>query len=462
MNSDMVDKQHLFAQMIRTFESAGMPYCILAGYDKFPQQIDSDIDFMVAPAWNDCLPELIAAIAETTGARLIQHLQHETTAGYFVLARLDGDSITYLHPDSSSDYRRSGRLWLQARTVLENRRRHAHGFWIPSSADAFSYYLIKKLDKQSLNAEQAMELATRYAEDPQACRDSLAALLPQEDALLLEKALTGSRDFSTVPWSIVSRQLPHLRQSLHQKAATIPWRERVNDWVAESRRLWRRWRQPTGLRIVFLGPDGSGKSTVIAALSKQLEQAFRRVEYRHLRPGGLPTTTSKGTVTNPHAKPLRGRLGSIAKLLHFWSSYQIGGLFWLYPRYIRSTLVVFDRYYQDLLADPARYRYGASLALARKLGRWLPQPDLVFILDAPAALLQSRKQEVPLAESVRQRDAYRELVAEFNHASIVDTSQPLHEVVSSVLKQTLEFLEQRTANRLHFTPSRQATILCKN
>lgn len=461
MNTGMVDKQQLFTQMIRTFETAGMPYCILAGYDQFPQQIDSDIDFMVSPAWNARLPGLIADIAASSGARLIQHLQHETTAGYFVLARLDGDSITYLHPDSSCDYRRSGRLWLHAESVLENRRRHAHGFWIPSAADAFSYYLIKKLDKQSMNAEQAMALAARYAEDPQACRECLAALLPAAEANMVKTALTGSRDFTAAHWAMVSEHLPYLRQSLHENAATIPWRERLHDRTDEARRLWLRWRHPTGLRIVFLGPDGSGKSTVIAAFSQQLKQAFRHVEYRHLRPGNPSKTAISSPVTDPHAKPRRGRLGSIAKLVHFWSTYLLGSLFWLYPRYIRSTLVIFDRYYQDLLADPARYRYSGSLALARQLGRWLPQPDLVFILDAPAHLLQTRKQEVSMAESTRQRIAYRALVAEFDHASIVDTSRPLHEVVSDVLKQTLDFLEQRTADRLHFIPSNQAPKPCK-
>lgn len=461
MNKSMAGNQDMFEQMIRGFEAAGMPYCILAGYDRFPQHIPSDVDFMVAPEWNARLACLVASIAESSGARLIQHLQHETTAGYFVLARLNGANITYLHPDSSCDYRRSGRNWLRAETVLENCRRHAQGFWIPSVADAFSYYLIKKLDKGSLNAVQAAELSMRYNEDPNACHERLYALLSAPEAQLLETALAGATSFDATPWHTVRMRIQPLKQALHAKAAAIPWRERWSDCLKDMQRLWLRLRQPTGLRIVFLGPDGSGKSTVIAALQQQLSQAFRRVEYRHLLPGKLPKAGLAQTVTNPHAKPLRGRLGSLAKLLHFWSLYQLGSLLWLYPRHVRSTLVIFDRYYQDLLADPARYRYGGSLALARYLGRWLPQPDLVFILDAPVELLQSRKQEVPPAESLRQREAYRVLITEFRHAHIVDTSQPLEQVVGNVLTQVVDFLEQRTANRLHFIPSTQGLKLCK-
>ncbi len=453
-NSEKAKNYDLFEQMIRVFEAAGMPYCILAGYDGFPQRIPSDIDFMVAPAWNSRLAELIAATGHACGARLIQHLQHETTAGYFILARLEGADITYLHPDSSSDYRRNGHLWLSAETVLENRRRHAQGFWIPSAADAFNYYLIKKLDKQSLSSAQAQELTTRYAEDPVRCLQRLNTLLPANEARRIEAALTGNAGFTSSAWRNISNDLPDLRLALHKKAAPIHWRKRLSHKFKDTQRLWLRWRQPTGLRIVFFGPDGSGKSSVIAALAEQLAQAFRRVEYRHLRPGKLSNSTIANVVTDPHAIPPRGKLGSLVKLLHFWSIYQLGSLLWLYPRYVRSTLVVFDRYYQDILADPIRYRYAASLTLARTLGRWLPQPDLVFILDAPAEVLQSRKQEVPLAESIRQRIAYRALSNEFNRASIIDSNQPMDQVVAAVLTQVLTFLEQRTSERLQVAPLR--------
>ncbi len=453
----VADNQYLFEQMIRTFEKAGMPYCILAGYDDYPQHIPSDIDFMIPTEWNARLPAIVAEIAKTTGARLIQHLQHEINASYFVLARLDGDHITYLHPDSSSDYRRSGRVWLRADSVLQNRRRHARGFWIPSAADAFSYYLIKKLDKDSLSAAQVSELTERYREDTDACRERLYTLLPQVEACFFEKLLNGTQSFDPT----ISTCLSFFRHAMHSKNHAASRGERWSDRIKEMQRLWLRLRQPTGLRIVFLGPDGSGKSTVITALTTQLEQAFRRVEYRHLRPGKLPRHRVTSPITDPHAKPLRGKLGSLAKLLYFWSQYQLGNLLWLYPRYIRSTLVIFDRYYHDLLADPVRYRYSASLALARRMGRWLPQPDLVFILDAPAELLQLRKQEVPFAESARQRAAYRELSAEFRRASIIDTSQPPERIVNDILTQILDFLETRTADRLHFTPSMQEPHLCE-
>src|SRR3546814_1628081 len=99
--------------------------------------------------------------------------------------------------------------------------------------------------------------------------------------------------------------------------------------------------------------------------------------------------------------------------------------------------------------------------LARLLGKLLPQPDIVFILDAPADVLQSRKQEVPFEESVRQRTAYRRLKGEYDRAYIIDASEPLDKVVASVLAHTVPFMEQRTAKRLGLSHATRGFNLCK-
>ena len=451
----------MFAHLIRGFETAGLPYCILAGYDDYPERIDSDIDFMLPASWNARLPAILAGIAAECGAQLVQALTHETTATYYVLARRRGNSVSYLHPDSSNDYRRSGHRWLNAETVIARRRRHAQGFWVPAAEDAFAYYLIKKIDKGSLDADQAAELTSRYAEDPAACTERLYALLPPAEAELIHNAVVRSSDFDSRPWSQVVRSLPQLRQALHQQAAPLSWQERLRQPLRDLQRVVQRCLRPTGLHIVFLGPDGSGKSSVISAVSQQLAQAFRRVEYRHLHPG-RPSGSGGQAVDDPHGQAPRGRAGSLAKLLHFWSRYAVGGLLWLYPCRVCSTLTIFDRYYQDLLADPARYRYDASLGFAARLGRLLPQPDIVFILDAPAEVLQARKQEVSFAESARQRNAYLTLVGEFRRAHVIDASQPVDAVVAKVLAHTLDFLEARTAQRLHLGKPATHDDLCKN
>ena len=438
----------MFECMVRSFEEAGMPYCILAGYDNYPDRISSDVDFMVPSYWMERLPALIATVSVRCDAQLVQCIRHETTATYFVVARLHGDGVSYLQPDASADYRRRGRLWLRADEIVSRRRRHHRGFWVPSAADAFAYYLIKKIDKGALDSSQARQLSARYEEDPRGCDEILRTLLPADAARMIEHAVHSA------DWTAVISSLPALKPALHRRAAREPLRKCVRNVWAELCRIVGRVLRPTGLSVAFLGPDGSGKSTLVAKVSVELNQTFRRVQYQHLRPG-LFSRDRNGAVViaaDPHGKPLRGAIGSVARLLLFWLEFLLGWPFWLFPRRVRSTLVIFDRYFHDILPDPRRYRYGASPAVIRILGRFVPQPDLAFILDAPPELLQTRKQEVTLMEGRRQRGAYLEVAKEFRRARIVDVSRPLDQVVACILRDILDHLQQRAAARLDLTP----------
>jgi hypothetical protein len=90
----------------------------------------------------------------------------------------------------------------------------------------------------------------------------------------------------------------------------------------------------------------------------------------------------------------------------------------------RAGLVVFDRYFQDLQADPKRYRYGGPAWLLRAAGRLVSTPDLVLILDAPEEVVLSRKQEVAREEIARQRGVYRTLAAAFPRSVILNAAEP--------------------------------------
>jgi thymidylate kinase len=55
-----------------------------------------------------------------------------------------------------------------------------------------------------------------------------------------------------------------------------------------------------------------------------------------------------------------------------------------------------------------------------------------ILLNAPAEVLQARKQEVPLEETARQCIAYLDFVRNQRKYAIVDASQPLDKVIADV------------------------------
>lgn len=446
----------IFLKLVQVLEERSVPYCILAGYDDYPASMASDVDFMVPNACLRNMAELLARVAACCDAHLIQHIPHETTAAWTVIARLDGARLHCLQPDASSDYRRNGRFWLSAEDLLSRRRRHRMGFYVPAAADAFTYYLIKKIDKGGLDDVQAAQLSARYGEDPSGCARALRKLLSEADACALEWAACSG------DWSGIRPDLTRLQRCLGANAIQEIWFERVRQRCADLHRQLLRLVRPAGMSIVFLGPDGSGKSSVIDGLQGCLRPAFRGVIVQHLRCGVLPIaplarrkaehaaseSAAPDVVTAPHRQASRGVAASIAKLGYFWLDYLLGNVLAVWPRKVRSMLLLFDRHYYDILADPKRYRYAGPGGLARMLGRAMPRPDLVFVLDAPVAVVRARKQEVSPDESARQRLAYLELAREFRAVHVIDASQPLERVIASVLQHVVAALEARTAQHL--------------
>lgn len=155
-----------------------------------------------------------------------------------------------------------------------------------------------------------------------------------------------------------------------------------------------------------------------------------------------------GPVVEPHDKPERGTLSSLAKLGFLVLEWIFG--FWQYvlrPR-AKGQLVIFDRHYVDLLVDPRRYRYGAPLWAARLIGTLIPKPDLFILLDLPAEVARSRKPEVSLDEARRLRKRYLDLPRILPNAHVVNAARPLDEVVAEVEEIILTAQQKRTTARM--------------
>jgi thymidylate kinase len=188
--------------------------------------------------------------------------------------------------------------------------------------------------------------------------------------------------------------------------------------------------------FAFLGCDGSGKSAVIEQVAARLKASGVKVTYGHWRPVAFSLENSNSnriSADDPHGQVPRGIIGSIFKLGWLWLNWWIGWLNWLREK-TTSGVVLFDRYHGDLLVDPRRYRYGGPIWAARLATQWMPQPDLVFFLDAAPDVLLSRKQEVSKEALEQSRALYLQLTKSHSRFKTIDASSPLENVVQEVEK----------------------------
>ncbi|QTN32176.1 hypothetical protein HZ994_07475 [Akkermansiaceae bacterium] len=189
--------------------------------------------------------------------------------------------------------------------------------------------------------------------------------------------------------------------------------------------------------IAFLGCDGCGKSSVLEGLQSHLAAVGSRVSRGHWAPKSGRGGKGRGNADDPHGKPPRGYIPSLAKLgylgIRWWAGWW-GGL----RSQAGDGILMFDRYHADLTVDPLRYRYGAPLGLARLASACMPQPDLVFYLDASAEVLLSRKQEVGLATLNESRARYLELARRNPRILVIDASRPLEQVIADVIRRMEE------------------------
>jgi hypothetical protein len=195
----------------------------------------------------------------------------------------------------------------------------------------FAYYLVKRIDKAKISQTQFEHLKTLFDQNTQKCLEHIKLYM--------------STDVSFIKTAFEQNNYEILNANLEGLAKDIIRNRKLGlgEKVKNQFRVFKRIIRPTGFSIAFLGPDGSGKSTIINGVT-QGELPFRRVDYFHLKPFPTKHGMASKTVSDPHALPPYSALKSYLKLGVFFIQYNYGWIKNIIKLKIKSSLVIFDRY----------------------------------------------------------------------------------------------------------------------
>lgn len=181
--------------------------------------------------------------------------------------------------------------------------------------------------------------------------------------------------------------------------------------------------------LSIVGPDGAGKTTLIDALLR--DQLAGAPVMRIRRPGILYRRTVPDVpVTEPHRDPPYPPLLSLAKTAYLFVDVLLGWNLRIRPFVRRGGWVIIERGWWDIAVDPRRYRMRPHGRLLWLLGRILPAPDLLMILEAPPEVVFARKTELSIDELARQMKAWRRHLPRSQRHVFLDASRPADEVVA--------------------------------
>ena len=218
----------------------------------------------------------------------------------------------------------------------------------------------------------------------------------------------------------------------------------------------------TGKLVVFVGPDGAGKTTLARRLASL---APNRASYLYMGDNPrcssalLPTTRAlaalrrlRGTVhqgppVEPAPVPSRPlpwravRVAGALAVLAVQIAEEAHQLLRLRHRLRQGLVVLVDRYFPFDYHAHTRPEAAGGLA-PRVHGMWLrrafPEPDLSVCLDAPEEVIATRKLEGDLASLERRRREYLELAARRRRFAVVDAARPLADVEREVAERIAE------------------------
>jgi len=411
-------------------EKEGIIYCYLT--DAI-ENISRDIDLIIEGKNLDKATMILIRCLSEKQFSLINRIKNSYSTQLFFW---DGERVVQIDLMPTISYR--GIEYFSIEKLLQNYREKNGDVYVTAKPAFWLYCMARDLFQKG-NISDNLKNTCRQL--PEVDKNRCFQIVNQ---LIVSKALVKSINLLLTSGECNTNKKKLWRALLLNQFLSNPYRL-VVDLFRHGWLLLLRYLYPPGLMLVFLGPDGVGKTTVIEKLKES--PLFEKKQQYYLLPGFLSRyrqadSGPRVVNTDPHGRPPRNKLFSMVKQFVWLAEYILGYYFIVKKDLFHNKLVLFDRYYYDMLVDKKRYRYNGPDWLLKLCSKLVPAPDLLIVLTAPVEVIYERKQEVCISEIKTQVNLYTQL--NFHNKNIVRTHASINNIIDTL--ESIALSSMRTRN----------------
>lgn len=364
-------------------------YAVLRNYEGLPDKNASrDIDIIITAESLRSIKKNLIDLIDKSGWKIINYLNSDRLITY-VCAHIDADGKADLVQwDFFINTSVFGILLMDAPEFLAHKQFNGFLHYVGIECQFLDKYLYNRAVGSSYPAKY--HATKSEAENMPAVSEKLKALFGQPSVAACDR--TSSRKL------LLYAILTNLKNPFAFATRVVKFLYTFSkNYVCSN----------TGFSIGFTGPDGSGKTTVIDLMIKEFGEVFRQAHaYYHFRPtlfGNLGDVAHsaglKKEVDREYDKPHRGgktgAINSFLRLLYYTTDYIVGYFVKVKTQTRITRLVIFDRYYTDIICDSRRSRIYLNPKFLYRWGRlFIPSLDYNILLTASTETILARKREL--------------------------------------------------------------------
>lgn len=418
--------------LFEEYDRKGISYCILRNYQKLPESnVGSDIDLIIDRKFlvdnHQCILKMVSSLQ----LDYVAVIKRQYVIRYMIFKLLK-DDIFSIMLDFHTDEEWKGAVYLSGDEILKYREKYKQ-FYIPSGVhEAVISWLAPLLSGGSIKERYASKVIGEVSSNEAEFRKVVSRIFNHAIADKAIERIKAGDLHETLRFRKRMQMLLYLNNLRNHPLAFIG---RIFHFYSTELKIRM---VPSIPFIALIGPDGTGKSTVAQALSVYFESLFKtkkgNIKIFHFRPGLFPnirafislgcSRAEEQDFRRPHRARPSGFILSIFRLTYYFFDFIFGHWIKVKPLLAKNNLVIYDRYYYDLIVDPFRARINLPSFVTYLLLRFVPKPFLVVYLNNEKEVIFSRKQELPIEEIDRQLHEYRNLCEKMPNFISISSNLP--------------------------------------